>query len=137
MALARWRTDFRRWEKEPGSPVCEVDLDVDRMLRARLLALIPNAGWLSEETADDPARLDRGLIWVVDPIDGTRGIMYDKRSAWILAGGAHHTCYSQNLSSEGLQDFAEMAGIEFVLIGKNTNLYQFKNELRWNDASFK
>ena len=58
-------------------------------------------------------------------------------SAWILAGGAHHTCYSQNLSSEGLQDFAEMAGIEFVLIGKNTNLYQFKNELRWNDASFK
>jgi len=58
-------------------------------------------------------------------------------SAWILAGGAHHTCYSQNLSSEGLEDFAEMAGIEFVLIGKNTNLYQFKNELRWNDASFK
>jgi len=58
-------------------------------------------------------------------------------SAWILAGGAHHTCYSQNLSSEGMQDFAEMAGIEFVLIGKNTNLYQFKNELRWNDASFK
>ncbi len=58
-------------------------------------------------------------------------------SAWILAGGAHHTCYSQNLSSEGLQDFAEMAGIEFVLIGKNTNLYQFKNELRWNDASYK
>lgn len=58
-------------------------------------------------------------------------------SAWILAGGAHHTCYSQNLSAEGLQDFAEMAGIEFVLIGKNTNLYQFKNELRWNDASFK
>jgi len=36
-----------------------------------------------------------------------------------------------------MQDFAEMAGIEFVLIGKNTNLYQFKNELRWNDASFK
>ena len=58
-------------------------------------------------------------------------------SAWRLAGGAHHTCYSQNLSSEGMQDFAEMAGIEFVLIGKNTNLYQFKNELRWNDASFK
>ncbi len=58
-------------------------------------------------------------------------------SAWILAGGAHHTCYSQNLSSEGMQDFAEMAGIEFVLIGKNTNLYQFRNELRWNDASFK
>ena len=57
-------------------------------------------------------------------------------AAWILAGGAHHTVFSQNLSSEGLQDFAEMAGIEFVLINKNTNLYQLKNELRWNEVSF-
>jgi L-arabinose isomerase len=58
-------------------------------------------------------------------------------AAWILAGGAHHTCYSQNLTSEHLQDFAEMAGIEYVLIGKNTNLYQFKNELRWNDLYYR
>ena len=57
-------------------------------------------------------------------------------AAWILAGGAHHTCYSQNLSAEHLQDFADMAGIEFVLIGKNTNLYQFKNELRWSDVYY-
>lgn len=58
-------------------------------------------------------------------------------AAWILAGGAHHTCYSQNLTSEHLQDFAEMAGIEYVLIGKQTNLYQFKNELRWNEIYYK
>lgn len=58
-------------------------------------------------------------------------------AAWILAGGAHHTVYSQNLNSEILQDFAEMAGIEFVLINKKTDLYQFKNELRWNEISFK
>ena len=58
-------------------------------------------------------------------------------AAWILAGGAHHTCYSQNLLSEHLQDFAEIAGIEYVLIGKDTNLYNFKNELRWNDACYK
>lgn len=58
-------------------------------------------------------------------------------AAWLLAGGAHHTCYSQNLTSEHLQDFAEMAGIELVLIDKNTTLYQLKNELRWNDASYK
>ncbi|MBX3253447.1 MAG: L-arabinose isomerase [Chitinophagaceae bacterium] len=57
-------------------------------------------------------------------------------AAWIYAGGAHHTCYSQNLTAEHLQDFAEMAGIEFVLIGKNTNLYQFKNELRWSDVYY-
>jgi L-arabinose isomerase len=58
-------------------------------------------------------------------------------TAWILAGGAHHTCYSQNLSEECLEDFAAMAGIEFVLIGKNTDIYQFKNELKWNDMYYK
>ncbi|MEJ7739974.1 MAG: L-arabinose isomerase [Chitinophagaceae bacterium] len=57
-------------------------------------------------------------------------------AAWILAGGAHHSCYSQNLSAEFIQDFAEMAGVEFVLIGRDTNLYQFKNELRWNDLYY-
>lgn len=72
MALARWRTDFARWEKTPGSPVCEVDLDVDRMLRARLAGLLPDAGWLSEETVDSPERLAQQRVWVVDPIDGTR-----------------------------------------------------------------
>src|SRR6201996_4310960 len=58
-------------------------------------------------------------------------------TAWILAGGAHHTCYSQNLTAEHLRDFADMAGIEFALIGKNTDLYQFRNELRWNEAYYK
>lgn len=57
-------------------------------------------------------------------------------TAWILAGGAHHTCYSQNLSVACLEDFASMAGIEFVSIGKNTDIYQFKNELRWNDLYY-
>ena len=57
-------------------------------------------------------------------------------TAWILAGGAHHTCYSQNLSGEYLEDFAAMAGIEYVLIGKTTNLSQFKNELRWNEMYY-
>lgn len=57
-------------------------------------------------------------------------------AAWILAGGAHHTCYSQNLTSEHLEDFADMAKIEYVLIGKNTNLYQFKNELRWSEVYY-
>jgi L-arabinose isomerase len=58
-------------------------------------------------------------------------------AAWILAGGAHHTCYSQNLTAEHLQTFAELAGVEFVLIGKNTDIYQFKNELRWNDVYYR
>jgi len=57
-------------------------------------------------------------------------------TAWILAGGAHHTGYSQNLTSEHMRDFADMAGIEFALIGKDTQLHQFRNELRWNEAYY-
>lgn len=63
--------------------------------------------------------------------------MHTGCAAWIYAGGAHHTCYSQNLTSEHLQDFAEIAGIECVLIGKDTNLHQLKNELRWNEIYYK
>ena len=58
-------------------------------------------------------------------------------AAWIYAGGAHHTGYSQNLTAEHLQDFADIAGIECVQIGKNTNLQQFRNELRWNEAYYR
>ncbi|GAA4441044.1 L-arabinose isomerase [Pontibacter saemangeumensis] len=57
-------------------------------------------------------------------------------AAWILAGGAHHTCYSQNLSSEQLQDFADMAGIESVVIDKDTRLRQLQNELRWSEMYY-
>ncbi|MEO6188230.1 MAG: L-arabinose isomerase [Ginsengibacter sp.] len=56
--------------------------------------------------------------------------------AWILAGGAHHTCFSQNLTSEHLEDFAEIAGIETVFINKETNIRQLKNELRWSESSY-
>ena len=57
-------------------------------------------------------------------------------AAWILAGGAHHTCYSQNLTVEHLEDFAEMAGIEMVLIDESTNLRQFKQDLRNNEVYY-
>jgi L-arabinose isomerase len=58
-------------------------------------------------------------------------------SAWILAGGAHHTGYSQNLTTEHMRDFADMAGIELAVIGKNTDLWQFRNELRWNEVYYR
>ncbi|MBA2562898.1 MAG: L-arabinose isomerase [Chitinophagaceae bacterium] len=57
-------------------------------------------------------------------------------AAWILAGGAHHTCFSQNLSSEHLEDFADMAGIECVFIDKSTKLKNLKNELRWSEVYY-
>lgn len=83
-ALAKWRTDFERWEKAPGNPVCEVDLDVDAMIRDRLMAIDPDAGWLSEETADDFTRLSHRRVWVVDPIDGTRDFIRG-RPGWAVS----------------------------------------------------
>lgn len=62
--------------------------------------------------------------------------MQDGCAAWILAGGAHHTGYSQNLTAEHMEDFASIAGIEYVRIGKNTDLYQLKNELRWSELYY-
>ena len=58
-------------------------------------------------------------------------------AAWILAGGAHHTCYSQNLTSEHMLDFAEVAGIEAVLINKETTIRSLKTELRLNDLYYR
>jgi myo-inositol-1(or 4)-monophosphatase len=84
LAFARWRTDFKRWEKRPGNPVCEVDLEVDAFIKARLSALLPDAGWLSEETVDSPDRLARSRIWVVDPIDGTRDYIRG-REGWAVS----------------------------------------------------
>jgi myo-inositol-1(or 4)-monophosphatase len=72
IAAARCGTDYRRWEKGPNNPVCEIDLEVDAFLRERLTVLDPEAGWLSEETPDSSDRMERRRLWVVDPIDGTR-----------------------------------------------------------------
>jgi len=58
-------------------------------------------------------------------------------TAWIYAGGAHHTVYSQNLSVEYFNDFAKIAGIEFIKIDKSTQIDRFENELKWSDASYK
>ncbi len=64
LALRRWDEGFDSWEKVPGHPVCAVDLEVDALLRQRLSALDPDAGWLSEETVDAPDRLACRRIWV-------------------------------------------------------------------------
>ena len=61
--------------KPDGSPVTAVDSAVDAFLRRELGALLPGAGWLSEETADDRVRLGRELVWIVDPIDGTKQLV--------------------------------------------------------------
>jgi L-arabinose isomerase len=57
-------------------------------------------------------------------------------AAWIYAGGAHHTSFSYTVTAEMLQDFAEMAGIEFMVIDENTRVDEFKDKLRWNDLYY-
>jgi L-arabinose isomerase len=57
-------------------------------------------------------------------------------AAWIYAGGAHHTGFSQSLTAEHLSDFADMVGIECLHIGANTDLNGLKNELRWNEVYY-
>jgi myo-inositol-1(or 4)-monophosphatase len=84
IALRRQSEDFRRWEKTPGTPVCEVDLEIDRLLHDRLMALLPDAGWLSEETLDSSERLAAQRLWVVDPIDGTRDFVRG-RPGWAVS----------------------------------------------------
>jgi len=57
-------------------------------------------------------------------------------ASWIYAGGAHHTSFSYSVTAEHLQDFADMAGIEFLLIDENTRVQEFKEKLRWNDLYY-
>ena len=54
--------------------------------------------------------------------------------SWILAGGGHHTAFSNIISADMLRDWAEMVGIECVVIDADTKVHQFRNELRWNEA---
>lgn len=87
MALSAWPGAGHApeiWEKGPDNPVCAADLAVDAFLRQELTALLPAAGWLSEETVDAPERLAGGLIWLVDPIDGTRDFIRG-RSGWAVS----------------------------------------------------
>lgn len=76
--------DVESWQKDEGSPVCDADIEVDGFLRRELGKLLPAAGWLSEETADDLDRLKRDLIWLVDPVDGTRDFLRG-RKGWCVS----------------------------------------------------
>jgi myo-inositol-1(or 4)-monophosphatase len=70
-----FRTELKNWTKGASSPVSEADIAVNDLVGARLRSATPNYGWLSEESADDESRLGKPLVWIVDPIDGTRGYL--------------------------------------------------------------
>ena len=64
--------------------VSEVDIAVNQLLKERLAAIVPEAGWLSEESEDGPARLSASRVWIVDPIDGTRSFIAG-RPDWTIS----------------------------------------------------
>jgi len=75
LARSMFQTPIRTWTKAGSSPVCEADIAVDQLLHERLTGAEPGVAWLSEESADDPARLSARYVWIVDPIDGTRAYL--------------------------------------------------------------
>lgn len=75
IAQKYFRGDFKHWSKPGGSPVTEADLAIDAFLKKELRQARPGYAWLSEESHDDPGRLDARHIFVVDPIDGTVAFM--------------------------------------------------------------
>ena len=75
IALSYFARDVHTWEKSPDNPVSEADIAVDEFLRTTLMQNRHGYGWLSEETEDQPERLQCGRIWIVDPIDGTKAFL--------------------------------------------------------------
>jgi myo-inositol-1(or 4)-monophosphatase len=86
LAMRYFGTPMDVRDKSPNNPVSEADLAIDALLKQRLLAERPDYGWLSEETADDQSRLSAKMVWVVDPIDGTRAFIKAKPHFTICIG---------------------------------------------------
>jgi len=111
----------------PEGPAINVSL-IDMGNRFRIIV---NSVDCVKPDADMPKLPVARALWVPLP-DLKTGA-----AAWILAGGAHHTAFSQAVNAQYLEDFAEMAGVEFIHIGKNTTVSEIKKELRWNSMYFR
>ena len=92
LALSLFRTELKNWTKGASSPVSEADIAVNDLVERRLRSATPDYGWLSEESVDDDARLGKPLVWIVDPIDGTRAYLAGREdwcvSVALVAGAA-------------------------------------------------
>src|ERR1700710_826317 len=84
LALSMFRTELKNWTKGASSPVSEADIAVNDLLESRLRSATPDYGWLSEESVDDEQRLEKKLVWIVDPIDGPRGYLAG-REDWCVS----------------------------------------------------
>jgi L-arabinose isomerase len=113
------------FDSTTGPAVCASLVEMGNRLR-----LIVNAVDVVPPDAPLPRLPVARALWVPRPNLKTAA------AAWIYAGGAHHTGFSLALTAEHLTDFAEMAGMELLLIDRDTRLDAFKKELRWNDLYY-
>lgn len=109
-----------------GGPGLNASL-IDLGSRFRLLVNLVDGVEVTEAMPKLPVAR---VLWKPQPSLATAA------TTWILAGGAHHTCFSQSLTLEFLEDFADIARIELVVIDNSTQLRTFKNELRWNQVYY-
>jgi L-arabinose isomerase len=110
----------------PKGPAINVSL-IDMGNRFRLIV---NSVDCVAPDADMPKLPVARAMWVPQPN------LKIGAAAWIYAGGAHHTGFSQAVTAEHLEDFAEIANLECVLIDKETTIPEFKKELRWNEMYY-
>jgi myo-inositol-1(or 4)-monophosphatase len=89
LALGYFGREVVSKQKPDGTRVSEADLAVDALLQERLMQDRPSYAWLSEETADDPRRLDCRSVWIVDPIDGTHAFL-EGIPEWTIAAALVH-----------------------------------------------
>jgi len=107
----------------PAVNACLIDLGSRFRIIANEVEIVP-------PTEPLPKLPVARAVWVPQPDLGTAA------TAWIYAGGSHHTGLSQALSMDHLADFAQIAGVEFLSINNRTNLDDFRKELRWNDVYY-
>jgi L-arabinose isomerase len=113
------------FDANTGPAICASMMDMGRRFR-----LVANVVDVVPTEAPLPKLPVARALWLPRPNLKTAA------GAWIYAGGAHHTSFSYSVTVDHLRDFAEMAGIEFLLIDENTRLEDFKKELRWNDLYY-
>lgn len=114
------------FDSRPGRAVCASLIDLGNRFR-----LIVNQVEAVAAERDMPKLPVARVLWKPEPS------LTESAEAWLLAGGAHHTVFSYEVKTEDLLDYAELTGIECVVIDKDTKPYAFKNELRWNELYWK
>lgn len=113
------------FDSQTGPAVCASIMDMGQRFRmvANVVDVIPTDQPL-------PKLPVARALWIPKPN------LKVAAASWIYAGGAHHTGFSYSVTAEHLRDFADMAGIEFLLIDENTRVDEFRDKIRWNDLYY-